>query len=543
MTAAIFILLALVITTVVLVISKLQSNKKRANKFMHDFGQPPDDTDYELGSIKRYASYIGSHETPGFRVDSITWNDLDMDGIFKRINVCKTSVGEEYLYNCLHELNQDDIGLLEREKLISLFTNNVEARLKTQMCLAELGKENYNSLARIVVGTNFHMLRYPLLYTALACMPILAASTLFINVYLGAALIFLTFVVNVIVYHKAKFIVDIETINIRYFSKLLYACKKLTAMEYLDSFAVSATIKENSGVFKRLSKHISQFSSIRKADFLELMIYIDILFLSDMRKYNKFMRGIGQYPRQAHALFKAVGEIDIALSIASFRKSLPAHCLPTFTEGGNMEFSDIFHPLIAQPVFNSGQFQNQNLITGSNASGKSTFIRSLAINGILAQTIYTCAAKEFKARHCLIATSMAVQDNLLGGDSYFVVEIKSLKRILEYAQKYPCACYIDEILRGTNTIERISASAAVLAHLHKQNCLCTIATHDIELTRILADKFDNYHFSESITDDGIEFDYKLKAGPSTTRNAIKLLDFMNFDKDIVKHAEKMASEL
>jgi DNA mismatch repair ATPase MutS len=129
---------------------------------------------------------------------------------------------------------------------------------------------------------------------------------------------------------------------------------------------------------------------------------------------------------------------------------------------------------------------------------------------------------------------MAMRDNISDGDSYFIVEIKSLKRILDLTQNYPCTCYIDEILRGTNTIERIAASASVLDYLHSQNCLCVAASHDIELTNILADKFDNYHFCEQVTNDGIIFDYKLKHGASTTRNAIRLLSFMGFHSEIIE---------
>lgn len=101
-------------------------------------------------------------------------------------------------------------------------------------------------------------------------------------------------------------------------------------------------------------------------------------------------------------------------------------------------------------------------------------------------------------------------------------------------------CYIDEILRGTNTIERIAASTSVLEYLHTQNCLCVVASHDIELTGILAGIYDNYHFCEQVTDGGIVFDYKLKLGASTTRNAIKLLSFMDFHAEIVDRAEELA---
>jgi DNA mismatch repair ATPase MutS len=137
---------------------------------------------------------------------------------------------------------------------------------------------------------------------------------------------------------------------------------------------------------------------------------------------------------------------------------------------------------------------------------------------------------------------MAMRDDLLAGESYFTAEVKSLKRIIDLMQKYHCTCFIDEILRGTNTIERIAASTAVLEYLHSQDCLCIVASHDIELTNILADKFDNYHFCEQIANDEVNFDYKLKSGPSTTRNAIKLLSLLGFDPEIVKSAENLSFE-
>ena len=98
-----------------------------------------------------------------------------------------------------------------------------------------------------------------------------------------------------------------------------------------------------------------------------------------------------------------------------------------------------------------------HLITGSNASGKSTYIKAIAINAILAQTINTVLAEKWMMKPSYIVTSMAIQDNVLDGDSYFIAEIKSLKRIMQLIEEEkPCISFIDEILKGTNTIERIA---------------------------------------------------------------------------------------
>ena len=137
------------------------------------------------------------------------------------------------------------------------------------------------------------------------------------------------------------------------------------------------------------------------------------------------------------------------------------------------------------------------LVTGSNASGKSTFLKNIAINAILAQTIGTCVCSSYRAPFFRVLTSMALRDDLSEGDSYFIVEIKSMKRILDESQKnVPMLCIIDEVLRGTNTIERIAASSRILGSLVKEYVLAFAATHDIELTYILEGVYTNYHFEE-----------------------------------------------
>jgi DNA mismatch repair ATPase MutS len=103
----------------------------------------------------------------------------------------------------------------------------------------------------------------------------------------------------------------------------------------------------------------------------------------------------------------------------------------------------------------------------------------------------------------------------------------------------PVICFVDEVLRGTNTLERVAASAQILDNLGKQNTLCFAATHDIELTNILKKTYDCYHFEENVIDDDVVFDYKLKEGPSNTRNAIKLLSVIGYDRNIIKKAEDM----
>jgi DNA mismatch repair ATPase MutS len=206
-----------------------------------------------------------------------------------------------------------------------------------------------------------------------------------------------------------------------------------------------------------------------------------------------------------------------------------------------LEVHDAVHPLLENGVGNSADFQHGVLITGSNASGKSTFIKTLAVNAILAQSINTCSAASFTLPRARVMSSMALRDNLAGGESYFVVEVKSFRRILQAVKASPCLCFVDEILRGTNTVERIAASAAVLRSLQQGNSLCVAATHDIELAAILSGLYDNYHFQEELKDRSIHFDYKLRPGPSHTRNALLLLHAFDFPDHVVREAMEMVA--
>ena len=137
---------------------------------------------------------------------------------------------------------------------------------------------------------------------------------------------------------------------------------------------------------------------------------------------------------------------------------------------------------------------------------------------------------------------MALTDNLFEGDSYYIVEIKSIKRILDAAREKGCKvlCFVDEVLRGTNTIERIAASTQILKVFADSKIKCFAATHDIELTQLLKGQYQLYHFEGNVTDNDVHFDYVMKGGPATNRNAIKLLGALGYDKDIVDKAQHMA---
>ncbi len=140
-----------------------------------------------------------------------------------------------------------------------------------------------------------------------------------------------------------------------------------------------------------------------------------------------------------------------------------------------------------------------------------------------------------------IYSAMALRDDLLSGESYYIAEILATKRILDAAAAgEPVLCAVDEVLRGTNTLERISAASEILLSLASSGALVVAATHDLELCAILDGNYDMLHFEEEVTDEGMSFDYRVRPGRTLTRNAIRLLRLMGLDESITQRADKRA---
>jgi DNA mismatch repair ATPase MutS len=272
-------------------------------------------------------------------------------------------------------------------------------------------------------------------------------------------------------------------------------------------------------------------------DYLRMITHIDLI------RFNSMLKSVNSLKSEVYEMIRILGFLESTIAIASYRESLDYWCRPQFMTGSrSMSVEAVYHPCIENPVANSISVNRNVLLTGSNASGKSTFLKTVAINALLSQSICTSLSKRYTAPVFRIYSSMALKDNLEGHDSYYIVEIKSLKRILDSIDegKTPVLCFVDEVLRGTNTVERIAASSQILKSLAGRNVICFAATHDIELTKMLESFYDNYHFQEDFNED-VVFNYKLLQGAASSRNAIKLLKGIGYDAAIIKAADDCAN--
>ncbi|RNF38089.1 MutS-related protein [Planococcus salinus] len=478
-------------------------------------------------------------------IDQITWDDLAMDQVFKKMNYTKTSVGSEYLFNQLRDIDPKLKGLQSKEELYTLVAQDDKLREQVLLILSSLGKRNYADSSSYFYHFNDHKIKFAYVYVLLACIPIISVFLMFFSLKVGIISLICSLLINALIYYRNKKTLDNDLHSITYVAAIVNTGKSLASIRHPQFSIYRDLMKKEGKGLKRVSffGKVLSIGTYTGGDFDILLEYFRIVFLLDFISYNQIVKAIITHQNAYKQLWESIGELDAAIAIAFYRKSLSSYTLPQFIDKEELSFEDLAHPLLNDPVTNSSTLGKTVLITGSNASGKSTYIKAVAINAILAQTIHTVLAKTWTMKPSYIVTSMAIQDNVLDGDSYFIAEIKSLKRIIQLSkEKKPLISFVDEILKGTNTIERISASAAIMEWLSANKGMNIIASHDIELTEIAEGVYTNYHFRESIKDGEVLFDYKIHEGPSVTRNAIKLLEILDYPESVTNQANQLAQQ-
>lgn len=495
------------------------------------FEEPP------LFPIKAGEQAIIAHQYQHFLqqgvsvISDITWNDLDLDELYTQMNKTTSGAGDWMLYAMLRQpcIKQEDLN--QRIRLMKWAIAYPEDREAVEALLSKCTKRYRDDLEQEYFKEDFHLKRYVFPYISWV-------------VILGSLVL--------IPFHPAMFFLTLLTLCVSAFyyfyhhkqleyqlDPLVYLVKHIDVLHRLANGAMSQ-IPEVQEELVQLSK---QLSAIRKkgalgyfedsAGLLNSITQREVLLY---RKYAMLAHLHKEHIMQALAL---LGTIDACISAASYALRTKANQNILWTASQSIYAKDMIHPLVKDCVPNDVHLSQNMMLTGSNATGKSTFLKMVALNALLAQSFGFVYAKEYKADFFRIETSMTIHDQLTKGESTFVAEGKSLKTLLDAGTKeLPALCVIDEILRGTNTLDRISASAVILKEFTRRNARCLIATHDIELTGLLANWYTCAHFSEQMKDGIMRFDYKLHPGVTTTRNAIDLLEVFDYDASLISSARK-----
>lgn len=513
------------------------------------------DKKYSLERFANIDSYYLRHKRDG-QIDDITWNDLGMDDIFRRMNYTLSASGEEYLYYALRTLAQEEGELGRFEELVTFWEGHPDRRVRFQFLMHKLGYTGKYSLYDYIDNLDYLGERSNTKHFVLDLLFFPLIGMLWVNFSVGVIGLILLMVYNITVYFREKNEIDPYVISFAYILRLMAVCDELEK-EKNASEKGSVLCRE----LERISTHKKRLQAMRRNSFWVmsasagrggnasgdivgvLMDYVRMVFHVDLIKFNRMLKFLRDHVEDVDALIGTLGYLETTAAVWIFRQSLNnGWCVPEFAEGERISLKEGYHPLLHEPVKNSITAERGVLLTGSNASGKSTFLKTVAVNAVLAQTVHTCAADGYSAPFFHVYSSMALRDDLDSGESYYIVEIKALKRILDAAAagERPVLCFVDEVLRGTNTVERIAASTQILQSLGSAGIFCFAATHDIELTDLLGNDYDNYHFEEDVREGDIFFSYRLYSGKATTRNAIRLLELMGYDEEIIERASRQA---
>jgi len=525
------------------------SNSKKLNDIRARWAKPQN----IHRSYKLIAGYLNINA--GDNISSGTASDLDVENVFAYIDRTSSKPGQQYLYQKLYSPQIDEGYFTDLEQSITQLTGNQQMRELTQLKLSELNSNDAYYLPELFSKTHRSIFNKAItFYIRIAPLLIIVlVTTLFYipNQYCLLLLMALL-IANVIIHYSNKTKMLSYTHSLPQLLVLNNVAQWLAGKNLLpkrddinQSLVNIARLKKSLGFINIQNKVTNDPSDIAYllSEWLKMFLLIEpLFFIFSISRVNKYIGDI-------KVLYECVAGVDMAISIQSVRDGLPYYCKPQFLNGcENIIIKDLYHPLIADCVPNSIQINNSQgiLITGSNMSGKTTFIRAIAVNALLAQTINTSFSAAYQAPPLKIFTSINMSDDMGGHKSYFQAEATSIRNIITESEVHKpvvSLVIIDEIFRGTNTIERIAAAKAVLSYLVENKNFVLVSTHDLELAELLGSDFKVFSFEEIIGDNRLVFDYKLKEGLLKNKNGIAVLQGLGFPPAIIEEASVISNQL
>lgn len=533
-------LVAGAVVAIAFMVHRGSASRQRARRAA--WGKPRDD-DTWLERVRGYVDGLaGAGEPP--RVDERTCRDLDLDRVFRVLDHTSSAVGQQVLYARLRNPSDHPEAIKRFGRLTAGLEADAGLRERVRARLEALtGREPYG-LPDLLVGP------LPRRRWVYALLPILGVAPLvslvLAFVWPRALLAFIAaLVLNVLIRGYLRPRLGYLAEPFRVVRLLITTGERLAAAVPHECETIVADLS----ALRPLRRRTWLFLLTAEGAEWTRMIYEELstLFLVDM---VLFVGAIGELDRHRATLrrvFEFVGEIDAAMAMASYRSAGAHWVAPDFAApGAPLIVEDVVHPLVATPVPNSVRLAPGRgaLITGSNMSGKTTLIRAIGVNAILAQSVDLCLATRYAAPPLRVATSIVRFDDVAGGTSYYVDEVRAVLELVRTASgDVPALFLLDEVFRGTNAIERIAAARGVLHHLARSPHFVVAATHDLELVELLADRFDALHFREEIAGGTMTFDYHLRPGASSTRNAIRLLEALGAPPAVISDALTTARAL
>ena len=499
--------------------------------------------EYDMQLVARYYRDIASD---GPSLPNREWSDLDMDEVFQRIDRTVSWPGQHLLYARLRSERLSFADLRQFEAGVARLSGETALRIRIQQRLERLKHTPASTLPALFAGA------LPALGNAAPFIPLLtiasvvmlAAVAWYPPLVLGmAALVLLNLAVRLSLQSQLEpFLPAVRSLH-----TMLRTARALCDIATPELALLTGALKSHDARLEwigRATRWLS-FEPTGNVFVDSLYTYVNLLFLLDVSAFAWSAKALRERSASLRAMYEALGTLDVMCSVAVLRNEDRQWCRPVFRAGRArvLEGDNISHPLVEGAVANSIRIDVSNIVlTGSNMSGKSTFIRTLGVNAVLARTIHTVFAEGWRAPMLAVRSSIGRADSLMDGKSYYRAEVDAIGAFFDPDDGQQRLILIDELFRGTNSIERIAAAYAVLAELDRGDSIVVIATHDVELLEMLP-AYASFHFREDVQDGALTFDYRLREGACSTRNALAILELARYPSAVLERARRAAATL
>lgn len=506
-----------------------ESNEKREDR------RPP---------RRHLETYQQAVAVTGASIDDRTWADLDLDQVFSELDHTRSRPGQQYLRHLLRTpQSPDELRALQQSVQEVQDDDRLARAIRTAL------KKVDDPRASFLVDLIFAELPdRPLLWWMFPLLTFGAIGLMAYSFVDPRALLGLLAISSINICVQLLYRPRVEALlpAISQLPALMNTARLLGALPgnmLASTRQLLSTGAAELFVLKRSTAWLRFDPSQTKNELVSsLYTYVNMILLIDVNAFVFTINSARRARPTLQRVFNALGYIDAAQSIAHWRTTLPHWCVPEFTrEEKQLDVAGVVHPLVANAVPNDLVVNESSvLITGSNMSGKTTFVRAVGINAILAQTLATAIATKWRTPSLRVGSSIGRADSVLEGKSYYLAEVESIRSLIERkGDGHQHLFLIDELFRGTNTAERVAGAYGVLEYLNRGRDIVIVATHDTELLGLLGNAYAPHHFREEISADGLSFDFVMRDGQATTRNAIALLELMKYPADIVDNARRI----
>ncbi|MDO8315930.1 MAG: DNA mismatch repair protein [Flavobacterium sp.] len=472
--------------------------------------------------------------------------DLDVFGehsLFQNLNRTATFIGKKTFANQLLSILPND-EITRNHQAVKELTEKLDWRHEF-LAFAKVSNDTQSNYETLLKWSTFNstplskMSIFISYFSPLLFLGVLIAYVVTSNTFFASVLSYL-FVINLMILGRFIKRIQAEVANSTNIDKTIHQYSLLLQKIENDSFQSQKLIdlqqklmfkKENASIhLKQLAGLFSNMDSI--SNFVTAIVF-NGTFLFNLHVLKSLIQWKKDHAEALENWLEVIGEFEMLNSLANFSYNNPEFVYPTLNTNFEIDFTDLSHPLLNEKtrIGNDVCFHPESfmILTGSNMSGKSTFLRSLGINMVLSGMGSPVCASQANVHPLPVLVSMRLSDSLSDSESYFFAEIKRLKQIMDELENRPAFVLLDEILRGTNSDDKRNGTIEVVKKVIGKKAVGAIATHDIEVcltTNEYPNILTNKCFEVEIINNELHFDYKLRDGICKNRSATFLMKKM-----------------